>query len=179
MWFQYRHLHRDFKTLERIFINNQIRARQVRLISKKGEQLGVFDLEKALGLAKEQGLDLVQVTHKIMPPVCKITEAGKYLYHQKKKQKFQKQIQLKNVRITFNISSHDLETKAGNAIKFLNEGDNVKIEMRLRGRENIFSNLAKEKIGKFLEIIKSKILVKTERELKREGRGFTTIIRKI
>lgn len=163
---------------ERILINNQIRAEKVRLIDAEGKQLGIFDLGTALQKAREQGLDLVQVTHRIFPPVCKIIDAGKYFYQQAKKQKIKKIGGLKNIRLGFNISSHDLETKAKIAEKFLKEGNPVRVEMVLRQREKRLSDFAKQKLNQFLEILKKLIPFKVGRELKKEARGLTMIITK-
>jgi len=164
---------------KRIFINNQIRAREVRLIDKDGKQLGVLRLEDALRKAREAGRDLIQVTQKIDPPVCKIADYGKYAYQMKKKerkQKSQKIGELKSIRLRFNISPHDLETRAKTAEKFLKKGYKVRIEMVLRGREKYLSNFAREKMGRFLEILRNLIAIKVEREIKRETRGLTMII---
>ena len=164
---------------KRIFINNQIRAREVRLIDKDGKQLGVLRLEDALRKAREAGRDLIQVTQKIDPPVCKIADYGKYAYQMKKKerkQKSQKIGELKSIRLRFNIYPHDLETRAKTAEKFLKKGYKVRIEMVLRGREKYLSNFAREKMGRFLEILRNLIAIKVEREIKRETRGLTMII---
>ena len=154
----------------------------MRLIDETGQQLGVMNLEKALQLAWERHLDLIQVTEKVEPPVCKIMDYGKYLYQEKKKEKAttkkQKGGYLKGIRLTFNISQHDLETRARQTEKFLKEGDKVRIEMILRGREKALGNFAKEKINKFLETLQSLYPYKVERELKREPRGFSMIISK-
>ncbi len=139
-----------------------------------------MDLEKALPLAQERNLDLIQVTEKVEPPICKIMDYGKYLYQEKKKERKVKPRggELKGIRLTFNISTHDLETRTRQAEKFLKEGDKIRIEMVLRGREKALGNFAKEKINKFLEILQSFIPCKVERDLKREFRGFTMIISK-
>ena len=164
----------------RIPINNYIRAKEVRVVDEAGKQLGVMGLFQAIQLAKERNLDLVQVTEKVEPPVCKITDYGKYLYSLQKKERKIKQIggELKAIRIGFNISPHDLETKAKMAEKFLKKGDKVKIEMRLRGREKALQNFAREKMGQFLRVIETMMPVKTERELKKDPRGLTMIISK-
>lgn len=148
------------------------------MINENGEQLGVVKLEKALQTAQEAGLDLVQVTEKIEPPVCKILNYGKYLYQEKKKERKIKKpkTELKGIRLGFNISQHDLETKIRQAEKFLKKGNKVRIEMRLKGREKIFGNIANEKINKFLEILNEKLPIKTEKELKRGPRGLNAII---
>jgi translation initiation factor IF-3 len=161
-------------------INRQIGAREVRLIDETGKQLGVLPLEEALRLAIERGLDLIQVTEKVEPPVCKIMDFGKYLYRERKKDKGVKQKggELKGIRLSFNISQHDLEVRTGQAGKFLKDGDKVRIEMRLRGREKALGNFAKEKFSKFLETLQKLIPYKIERELKRDPRGFAMIISK-
>jgi translation initiation factor IF-3 len=168
---------------KRVFINRQIRAREVRVIDETtGEQLGVLTLEEALQKAQERNLDLIQVTDKVEPPVCKIMDYGKFLYQQKKKEKEaakkQKGGGLKGIRLGFNMAQHDLEVRARQAEKFLKEGNKVRIEMRLRGREKALGGFAKEKINKFLEVLRGLTPYKTEREIKREFRGFTMIISK-
>ena len=162
------------------FINNQIRAREVRLIDETGKQLGVFPLEKALQLAQERNLDLIQVTEKVEPPVCKIGDYGKYLYSlQKKERKLRtKAGELKGVRISFAISPHDLETKAKQAEKFLKKGYKVRVELILKGRQKALGDFAKGKMKQFLEILEKLVPLKIERELKRETRGFIMIITK-
>ena len=143
--------------------------------------MGIMSLENALQLARERNLDLVQVTEKVAPPVCKITDYGKYLYSQHKKEKGgkrQKADQLKIVRLTFGISQHDLETRVKQAEKFLRKGNKVRTEMPLRGRERALGKFAQEKMNKFLESLNNLCPIKIERELKREPRGFTVIISK-
>ena len=167
---------------KRPLVNRQIRAKEVRLIDETGKQLGVISLETALQKAEERRLDLIQVTEKVEPPVCKIMDYGKYLYQEKKKEKQASQKQrggeLKGIRLRFNISQHDLDTRARQTEKFLKQGNKVRIEMILRGREKALGNFAKEKINKFLETLQTLCLYKVERELKREPRGFSMIIAK-
>lgn len=149
----------------------------MRVIDENGQQLGIFPLEEALKIAKERGLDLVLVSEKAQPPVCKIIEYGKYLYWlQRKEKKIKKSVKVKGIRLSFNISLHDLETKVDQAFAFLKEGNKVKVEMILKGRESEFENLAKEKINKFLEMLKEKIPIKSEGGLKKEKKGFTIIL---
>jgi len=166
---------------KRIFINNQIRAREVRLIDESGKQAGILSIQEALQMARERNLDLIQVTEKVEPPVCKIGDYGKYLYQEEKKEKAARKHsggEMKGIRLTYNISSHDLETRARQAEKFLRKGDKVMVELRLRGREKAFQNFARDKINKFLEILQNIIPIKVEREVKREARGLTIIITK-
>lgn len=167
--------------MNKVLINNFIRAKEVRVISETGEQLGVMNIFVAIELAKSRGLDLIQVTEKVEPPVCRIANYGKYLYQQQKKEKKMakpKGGELKEIRLTFNISPHDMETRAKQAQKFLNEGDKVKINMSLRGREKAMGSFATNKVKLFLEKLNLLIPIKTERELKREPRGFTMIVSK-
>ena len=162
-------------------INQQIRAREVRIVDEKGVQLGVIPIREALAMAEERNLDLIQVTEKVDPPVCRIGDYGKYLYSLKKKDKGikVKTGELKNVRLSFNISDNDLNTRANNAIKFLKNKEKVRIELILRGREKGLDQVGKEKIKKLIEFIeKQEIEIKIEKELKREPRGLSMIISK-
>lgn len=168
--------------LKRPLVNKQIRAKEVRLIDETGKQIGVLALEEALRMAEERNLDLIQITEKMEPPVCKIMDYGKYLYWLQKKEKAAKAKQtgeLKGVRLGLNISLHDLEIKANLTKKFLTKGQKVKIEMILKGREKEFSGLANEKIGQFLEILERQIPIKIESDVKKGPRGLTMIISKV
>ncbi|HZX49974.1 MAG TPA: translation initiation factor IF-3 [Candidatus Paceibacterota bacterium] len=166
---------------KRIYTNNQIRANQVRLIDETGKQLGVVPLQEGLQLARERNLDLIQVTEKVEPPVCKIGEYGKYLYQLEKKAREIKKPEggeLKEVRLTFTISEHDLETRVKQAEKFLQKGHRIRLTMRLKGRQNALEGYAREKVQKFLSALEQKTPVKMERELKKEPRGLSAIIAK-
>jgi translation initiation factor IF-3 len=167
---------------KRIFVNNQIRAKEIRLIDETGKQMGVVPLEQALDLAKERGYDLLQVTEKLNPPVCKLGDYGKYLYQQEKKareSKKQEGGELKEIRLTYNISIHDLETRMAQASKFLSKGHRIRITLPLRGRQKALEGFAREKVAKFLEMLTAAFTLKTERELKREPRGLSMIVSKI
>ncbi len=167
--------------MNKVLINNFIRAKEVRVIGEDGSQLGVMNIFEAIDLAKSKGLDLIQVTEKVDPPICKIANYGKYLYSQQKKEKkmaHPKGGELKEIRLSFTISPHDSETKAKQAKKFLDDGNKVKVSLVLRGREKAFGYMAKDKVELFLKVLNEIIPIKTERELKREPRGFTTIISK-
>ncbi|PIU44158.1 MAG: translation initiation factor IF-3 [Candidatus Nealsonbacteria bacterium CG07_land_8_20_14_0_80_39_13] len=170
------------QNFKRTFINGQIRAKEVRLIDETGAQLGVIKIEEALQMAKDRNSDLIQVTEKVDPPVCKIMDYGKYSYRQEKKKKEEKKHQkggeMKTIRLSFNISIHDMETRVRQAEKFLKKGSVVKIKLRLSGREKALQEVAKGKISKFIEILQEKVPVKTEKEIKREGRGLTMTIMK-
>lgn len=152
------------------------------MVNENGEQIGIMSLDKALALARERGLDLVQITNKVTPPVCKISDYGKYLYEQKKRGKLgkpKKTVETKGIRLGFSISEHDLKTRAVQAKKFLEKGHMVRIELKLRGRQKALSTFARAKIEKFLEILQKETSIKIEKELRREPRGLTMIISKV
>ena len=159
--------------------NNRIRAREVKVIDEKGKQIGVLELGKALHLARERDLDLVQVTERVDPPICKLVELRKYLYQLEKKERLsrkQQTVETKGIRLGFNISSHDLGIKARLAKKFLEKGDRVRIEMRLRGRQKALRDFAKEKIKNFLDILGQSLAIKIEGELKMKPQGLIMFI---
>lgn len=167
--------------MKKTFFNNLIKAEKVRVVGEKGENFGVFSLREALKIAQEKGLDLVQMTEKLEIPVCKITDYGKYAYNlQKKEKKSQKQSKtgLKVVRLRYNISLNDTETRIKAAEKFLNQGRKVKIEMFLRGREKAFQYLAREKMMKMIDVIKERFPIKIEHNIQRGGKGLVVIIAK-
>ena len=133
-------------------------------------------------MAREKNLDLIQVTERVEPPVCKIMDYGKYLYHEKKKEKpvSRTQNELKIVRFGSQISANDIATKAEHAAKFIEKGHRVRVELVLKGRAKAFaiSEFSKEKINQFVEKLNSIIPIKIERELKKEARGFTIMLTK-
>ena len=164
--------------IKRTFINYQIRASEVRVIDETEKQIGVMPTAEALKMAKERNLDLIQVTEKVIPPVCKIGNFGKFLYHLKKKERMAKPKggELKGIRLSFKISDHDLETRAKQSEKFLKKGNKIRIEMRLKGREKALQGFAREKIEKFLGVLEKLIPIKIERKLKKQPRGLTIIV---
>ena len=132
-------------------------------------------------MAQERNLDLIQVTEKVDPPVCKIMEYGKYLYSLHKKSKGAKTKTaggIKGIRFGFNISPHDLEVRAKQTEKFLKKGYKTRVEIILRGREKAHPDFAKEKLNQYLAILEKLTPIKVERELKKEPRGFSMIIAK-
>ena len=140
-----------------------------------------MQLQEALRLAQEQSLDLIQVTEHVDPPVCRIGEYGKYRYQLEKKAREVKKREggeLKEIRLTFNISKNDLETRVKQAEKFLLKGDRIRVVLPLRGRQKALEGFAREKIGLFLATIKEHSEIKVEREIKREPRGLSMIIGK-
>ena len=120
-------------------INEEIRDKEVRVIDSEGNQLGVMPIEEALRLAEEKNTDLVKIAPQAKPPVCKIMDYGKYRFEQAKREKEAKKnqrvIEIKEVRLSLNIDTHDFETKVSQAIKFLKSGNRVKVSIRFRGRE--------------------------------------------
>lgn len=153
----------------------------MRVVDESGKQLGVMSLTNAIQTAQARGLDLVQVTEKVKPPVCRITDYGKYLYvEEKKKRQFKtkKAGELKGIRLSFNISTHDMEIRANQAEKFLARGDKIKIEVILRGREKSLSDIAQEKIKQFIKMLSAKTTIKIEKDLEKRGRTLIMIIGK-
>ena len=135
-------------------INGKVTAREVRLIDGEGEQVGIVPTRKALELATEAGLDLVEVSPNAKPPVCKLMDYGKFKYREQKKEaeakKKRSETSIKELRIRYRTDVGDLDTKLKKARQFLGEGDKVKFSMRFRGREIMYQDLGVEK---FQEII--------------------------
>ncbi len=166
-------------------INNKIKAPEVRLIDSDGTNVGIVPPSEGIKRANEQELDLVQVTDKADPPVCRVMDFGKFKYEQQKKEKKKRKKgpEMKGVRLKFNTSPHDLETRAKSAEKFLRNGHKVKIELLLRGREKALKDHARGKIHEFLDILRERFdeedePIKIEHDIKKEGRGLTMIIAK-
>lgn len=159
-------------------INHQIKFPEIRVVDEQGNQLGVMKTGEALKLAQQNEVDLILITAKTNPPVCKLISLGKYLYQQKKHEKKSKTTEIKNIRLNFNISIHDIETKAKQAKNFLEEGNKVKVELILRGREKTLSHFGKEKIKKFIEILATYLPIELDQEIKKTPFGFISIIKK-
>ena len=159
-------------------INEQIRDREVRLIGEEGEQLGVMSSREAQKLADEAGLDLVKIAPTAKPPVCKIVDYGKYRYEQARKEKEarkkQKTIEIKEIRLSPNIDTNDLNTKIGAARKFLTKGDRVKITLRFRGREMAHMNNSKHILDDIAQSLSDIAVV--EKAPKVEGRSMTMVL---
>ncbi len=139
--------------MQKTRINKQITAPEVRLLNDLGEQLGIFPIAKALALAEEHGLDLVEVSPNAQPPVVKLISFDKFKYQQKKLEQLQKKrvkkVEVKTVRLSVKIGSHDIATKAKQADGFLADGDWVKLELRMRGREQAFLDVAQAQLESF------------------------------
>jgi len=150
------------------------------LIDENGKNVGVVETNKALQMAQDKGLDLIEIAPSVRPPVCRIMDYGKYQYQKSKQEKEQrvkqKKMETKGVRISFRIGQHDLGIKAKQAEKFLDQGHKVKIEMILRGREKGLFNMAKEKLNEFINLIP--LETKLDQEIKRQPRGLSVTISK-
>lgn len=161
-----------------LFINEQIREPEVRVISQTGEQLGVMPAARAQRLADEAELDLVKISPNANPPVCKIMDYGKYRFEQGKKQKEarknQKMVELKEVRLSSTIDRHDMEVKAKNALKFLKAGDKVKISIRFRGRQLAHTDQGRLVMQQFVEILGDAATI--ERGARMEGRSMFMVL---
>lgn len=136
-------------------INSDIRDSEVRVISDNGDQLGILSLEKALGMAEDQDLDLVKISPNANPPVCKIMDYGKFRYEQSKREKEAKKnqrvVEIKEIRMSPGIDTHDFNVKLRNAQKFLTEGNRCKVTVRFRGREMAHTNIGKDLLMRFAE----------------------------
>ncbi|MDR2610821.1 MAG: translation initiation factor IF-3 [Clostridiales Family XIII bacterium] len=159
-------------------INDEITADQLRVIDEDGEQAGIMLLETALQLADKRKLDLVLISPSANPPVAKVMDYGKYRYEQQKREKEAKKkqhiIQVKEVRLGTFIEQHDLEVKAKNAIKFLKEGDKVKVSLRFKGRERGRTEKGFEVMERFAEMAKEAGL--PEKRPAFEGRSLIMIL---
>ena len=159
-------------------INEQIRDKEVRLIGADGEQLGIVSGKEAQRLAEEAGLDLVKIAPTAKPPVCKIIDYGKYRYEQARKEKEakkkQKTIELKEIRLSPNIDTNDLNTKINSAKKFIEKGNKVKVTLRFRGREMAHMNQSKYILDDFAEALADVAVV--EKAPKVEGRSIGKVL---
>src|ERR1700685_4141529 len=135
--------------------NERIRAREIRVIDENGEQLGVMPPFDALKMARERGLDLVEISPNAIPPVCKIQDYGKFLYEKDKSdraaRKKQKVIVIKECKFSVTVDEHDYQTKKNQAVRFLNEGDKVKASLRFRGRQMAHRELGYKIINRLIE----------------------------
>jgi translation initiation factor IF-3 len=159
-------------------INEEIRVREVQLIDKDGANKGVVDIESAIGMAQEAGLDLVEIAPNSSPPVVKILDFGKYKYQAQKKaaeaRKKQHVVEIKEIKIRPMIDDHDYDVKMRSMRRFFEEGDKVKVTLRFRGREMAHQELGVE----LLERVKTDVatLAKVEQEPKFEGRQMIMVL---
>ncbi|PTL29452.1 translation initiation factor IF-3 [Lachnospiraceae bacterium oral taxon 096] len=159
-------------------INEQIRAKEVRLVSSDGEQLGVVSIAEAMAKAEEAELDLVLIAPTAKPPVCKIIDYSKYKYElarrEKEAKKKQKVIEVKEVRLSPNIDTNDLNTKIGSARKFLEKGNKVKVTLRFRGREMARMFKSKYILDDFAEALSEVAVI--DKPSKAEGRSLVMFL---
>ena len=165
-------------TISELMINERIRDREVRLVSESGEQLGIMSSREALKLAREADLDLVKIAPNAKPPVCKIIDYGKYRYElarkEKEAKKKQKTMEVKEVRLSPNIDTNDLNKKANQARKFITKGDKVKVTLRFRGREMAHVNYSKQILDSFYERLEDIAVV--DKNPKMEGRSMVMFL---
>ena len=159
-------------------INEQIRDKEVRLVSEDGEQLGIMSSREARKMAMDAELDLVKIAPAAKPPVCKIIDYGKYKYEQARKEKEakkkQKTVEVKEVRLSPNIDTNDLNTKINNAKKFISKGNKVKVTLRFRGREMAHVQQSKHILDDFAETLADVAVV--EKPAKMEGRAMSMVL---
>ncbi len=161
-----------------IQVNHEIKAREVRVIDSNGQQLGIMSLKEALRIAQERQLDLVKVASDAKPPVCKIMDYGKYKYEQSKREKEarknQKIINIKEIRMNPTIEEHDFQVRVRNALRFLKDGDKVKVTIKFRGREITHTQLGEEVLKKMAENVKEVGFIEKSPQI--EGRNMVMII---
>ena len=157
-----------------IQINEEIRDKEVRVIGSDGAQLGIMSSSKALAMAEQAGVDLVKIAPQAQPPVCKIMDYGKYRFEQSKREKEarknQKVVDIKEVRLSLNIDTHDFNTKLNQSQKFIKNGDKVKVSIRFRGREMGHPELGLEVMKRFADACQEFAVV--EKPAKLEGRNM-------
>ena len=159
-------------------INEQIRDREIRLIGEDGQQLGIMSSREAMKIAREAELDLVKIAPQAKPPVCKIIDYGKYRYElarkEKEAKKKQKTIEVKEVRLSPNIDSNDLNTKIASARKFIEKGNKVKVTLRFRGREMAHVQSSRHILDEFAKALEDIALV--DKPAKMEGRSMAMFL---
>ena len=167
-----------YKAISELMINEQIRDKEVRLIGEDGEQLGIMSAKEALKIAEEAGLDLVKIAPQAKPPVCKVIDYGKYRYElarkEKEAKKKQKTVELKEIRLSPNIDTNDLNTKINAAKKFVEKGNKVKVTLRFRGREMAHMNQSKHILDDFAAELSDVAVV--EKAPKVEGRSIGMVL---
>jgi len=161
-----------------IQVNHEIKAREVRLIGPDGKQLGIMPLKDALRYAQEAQLDLVKIASNAKPPVCKIMDFGKYKYEQSKREKEarknQKVINIKEIRMNPTIDDHDFQVRLKSAVKFLKDGNKVKVSIKFRGRQMIHTKLGEDVLNKMVEHVQEVGIV--EKPPTMEGRNMVMVL---
>lgn len=169
---------REGQPIKELAINGQIRAREVRVLDKDGNQLGIMSSFEALRKAEEYNLDLVLISPVAVPPVCKIMDYGKYKYETMKKEKEnkrnQKVVEIKEVWLSATIDVGDLNTKARQAFKFLEAGNKVKVSIRLKGRQMARPEMAVKVMTDFFELVKE--VSQMDKAPVTEGRNVTMLL---
>ncbi|MDR0850364.1 MAG: translation initiation factor IF-3 [Christensenellaceae bacterium] len=159
-------------------MNEDIRFPQVRLVGENGEQLGIVSSNEANRIAEERSLDLVLISPNAEPPVCKVMDYGKFKFEQNKRireqRKAQKVVEVKEVQLSMTIEMHDMQTKARHANKFLQEGDKVKVTIRMRGRQQARPEMGIGVMRQFFELINANGTIDKEPEIL--GRTITMIV---
>ncbi|MBR1561570.1 MAG: translation initiation factor IF-3 [Ruminococcus sp.] len=159
-------------------LNEDIRDKQLRVIGVDGEQLGIMSADEALKIAYEKDLDLVKIAPQATPPVCRIMDYGKYIFEQTKREKEakknQKIIDIKEIRMSSTIDTHDFNVKVNQAVKFLNGGDKLKVSVRFRKRTVAHPQFGEELLGKFKEAISEVGVV--DKPSKMEGRSLVMFV---
>ena len=159
-------------------INEQIRDKEIRLIGENGEQLGIMSAREAMKLAEEAEVDLVKIAPTAKPPVCKIIDYGKYRYElarkEKEAKKKQKVVEVKEIRMSPNIESNDLNTKMNAAKKFLEKGNKVKVTLRFRGREMAHMQSSRHILDDFAQSLSDAAVI--EKAPKVEGRSISMVL---
>ena len=159
-------------------VNERIRIREVRLIDHTGKQVGVVPTERAMAMAREAGLDLVEVSAESRPPVAKIMDFGKWKYERKKQQQESRKkshaVQVKEVRLRPKTDKHDFDVKLGRAHQFLDEGDKVQVNMMFRGRELAHIEVGRQVVDRFAKALED--IAKMERPPIFEGKRMTCLI---
>jgi len=159
-------------------VNERIRAREIRVIADNGDQLGVMAPHDALRLAREQGLDLVEIAATAQPPVCRIMDYGKYMYQQSKRQhearKKQHHVTVKEVKFRPNVDEHDYEFKKNHVVRFLNDGDKVKATILFRGREITHSDIGRTILERLIQDVGE--IGAVENRTRMEGNTMTVIL---
>ncbi len=157
-------------------MNERIRARELNVIDDKGQPIGVLPTHEAIALARERGLDLVEVQPNAVPPVARILDYGQWQYQQSRSNTKTKKVELKTVQISFKIAAHDLDVRKNQALKFLDRGDKVQATMRLRGREKSQVPLAKELMATFVQSLGDNIVI--DKPIAYLGAQISIIVRK-
>ena len=165
-------------TITELMVNGQIRDKEIRLISETGEQLGIMSAKEGQKLADDRNLDMVKISPQAKPPVCKIMDYSKYKFDLAKKEKEarkkQKVIDVKEIRLSPNIDTHDVQVKVKNATKFLKSGNKVKVSIRFRGRELSRQDVARDIMKDFAEQVSEYGII--EKEPKMESRTMAMFL---